>query len=143
MKPRKNRTTPQIIAGIVALAIAYFVPEITTGDQVLDALISFTAFAPLVMYVSAAVNTFMQYQDLKAYTVTGIVAIMLGYVGYFADMGFLAQTSSLWWHPIITGTGIFAAAVLGFSHEHVKAVLEFIFDYSWKKANHVQTRLNY
>ncbi len=129
----KKNTTVKVLVTIVASAIAYMLPEFQTGDHVLDALISFAAFAPLVIVLSALINTYLHWQRMKAFIVTGIVSLMLGYASFFADIGFLGASTSLWWHPAITGLGMFASAVLGFNYIHLKVILEFIFDYSFKK----------
>ncbi len=139
MSKNKSKNLIQSIAGFAALLLAYFLPQYDTGDQILNALISFGAFAPLVMHLSALINTRLHWQDMKAYSVTALVSLSLGYVSYFGDFGFLASATSLWWHPIITSLGIMASAVLGFSHEKVKSALEFIFDYSYKRKHHVQS----
>ncbi len=125
----------QIIIAIIGAAIAAFVPEISTGDQLLDALVSFSAFAPFVMIIAAALNTWLEWEGMKAFLTTGAVSIITGYLSFFLDIGFLASSVSLWWHPIVTGIGIFAASVFGFNIQYVKQVLEMIFDYSWKKKN--------
>ncbi len=133
MKNAKSKTFLQSIIGLLALMIAFFLPEYQSGDAILDAMISFCAFAPLVIHVSAFLNTRLLWQDNKAFALTGTVCLLLGYVSYFADFGFLAQSASLWWHPIVTSVGIMAASVLGFSVEHIKKALQFVFDYSYKK----------
>ena len=132
-KTMKKSSTVQIILTALAAAMAYFLPQIDSPDQVLNALVSFTAFAPLVILLSSLVNTYLHWQDMKAFAVTGIISVLLGYVSFFADIGFLGSSTSLWWHPIVTGAGMFASAVLGFNYTHLKTILEFIFDYSWKK----------
>jgi hypothetical protein len=129
----KKSTTIQALVTIVTAAIAYLLPEFQTGDNVLDALISFAAFAPLVIVLSSLINTWLHWQSLKAFVVTGIVSVLLGYASFIADIGFLGSSTSLWWHPAITGLGMFASAVLGFNYMHLKIVLEYIFDYSFKK----------
>lgn len=129
-----NKTLQTIVA-IIGAAIALFIPGISSGDQLLDALISFTAFAPFVMIIAAALNTWLEWEDMKAFLLTGLIAVVTGYLSYFLNIGFLAEATSLWWHPIITGIGIFAMASLGFNVSHVKFVLELIFDYSWKQKN--------
>jgi|GEM_PF-4594652 len=143
MSKSTSKNAVQSITGLVALSVAYFIPQIETGDQVLNALISFSAFAPLVITVSAFVNTRLLWEDMKAYMVTALVSLALGYLSYFAGIGFLAAATSLWWHPIITSVGIMAVSVLGFSHQQVKAVLNYIFDYSYKRNNNVQSGPDY
>lgn len=133
MNPTK--TSKQLIAGFVAAAIAFFLPEVETGDVFLNALVSFCAFAPMVMILSSAINTRLLWEGMKAFTVTGFVSLFMGYLSYFADIGFLAGSQSLWWHPAITGLGMFATAVLGFNHAQLKKVLELIFDYTYKNKN--------
>lgn len=134
---RSQKPLTQSIAALVALLAAYFLPEFTTGDQILDSFISFCAFAPLVIIVAATINTRLMWQDGKAFAVTFFVSIILAYASYLADIGFLAKSASLWWHPIITSVGIMATSVLGFSVEQIKTALEFIFDYSYKRKDYV------
>ncbi len=122
-----------MLVAIIAALAAFLIPEIDTGDQLLNSLTSFAAFAPLAIYLAALINTRLQLQDLKAFAATGIVALFLGYFSYFADHGFLAKSASLWWHPLVISIGMFAGAVTGFNVEYVKKLAEFIFDYSWKK----------
>ncbi len=138
MSNKKSKNLLQSITSLLALLMAYFLPEYNSGDAILDALISFCAFAPLVILLSATLNTRLMWQDTKAFIITGLVSLILGYASYLTDIGFLAQSASLWWHPIVTSIGIFAVSALGFSIEQVKTALEFIFDYSYKRYQNVQ-----
>jgi hypothetical protein len=130
------RTSMQTVIGIIGAGIAYFVPGVNTGDELLNALISFGAFAPFVMILAAALNTRLQWEGMKAFSITGLVALMLGYLSYFTGFGIFDASASMWWHPLAGSVGIFAAAVFGFNIDYVKHFLELLFNYSWKE-NHV------
>lgn len=129
---KNSKTTQQTIAGILSTLLALFLPNLQTGDNILDAFINFAAFTPLVIYGSSWINSRLMFEDAKAYATTGLVALSLSYLSYLLDFGFLAKSTSLWWHPMITTLGIFASAVLGFSQEHINKLLKIIFDYSFK-----------
>lgn len=129
---KHKKTTQQTIAGVLSGLLALFLPNLKTGDSILDAFINFAAFTPLVIYASSWINTRLAFENAKAYATTGLVALTLSYIAYLLDFGFLAKSTSLWWHPLLTSLGIFASAVLGFSQENINKLLKIIFDYSFK-----------
>ena len=126
-------TSNQLVALLFVLA-AYLVPGLQTGDQIMDSMINFASFSPMVIFLAGFANTRLKWEGMKAFSLTGVVALILGYASYFLDHGFLAQSASLWWHPAVISLGLFASAVLGFNHTWVKTIAEIIFDYSFKNS---------
>ncbi len=124
------KTLKKFVAYIVGALFAYFFPELGAEGWA-DALVSFAAFAPLVVLVSAELNTWQQWEDGKALLGTAIVSFGLAYLAYFVNFGIMDSVPG--WHPAIYALGALAVATLGFSVPVIKAILAVIFDYGFKR----------
>ncbi len=120
----------QFLTFIISALIAYFVPDLANGG-VEGVFLTFAALAPAVSIIAAKINTWRQWEDTAAWLCTGGVALVVSYLGYFLNLGIMADTPA--WHPLLYAIGAFAVAALGFSLNVIKAVLAMIFDYSYKK----------
>ena len=121
----------QLIAYLLSAAFAYFFPEMAGETDLPDWFITFGAFAPLAMFLAAKVNTWQQWQGIKAWLVTFGVGTLLAGVGYLLDFGIFAE--AVIWHLPVYGLGVAVAAIGIFTIEQVKVWLTFIFNYEWKK----------
>ncbi len=119
----------EILMYLLSALFAYFFPEYQ--GQLPEAFTTFGAFAFLVLFLAAKLNTWQQWQGLKAWSAAGVIGIVAAYAGYFLKLGMLAE--ALWWHPIIYGVGSFAAATALFGIPAIEDFLKWLFDYSWKK----------
>ncbi len=124
------RKLTKFIAYLLSALFAYFFPNIA-GEGLGAHFATFGGFAPLVIFLAAEWNTWREWEDNKAFVSTGVIGIALAYVGYFLNLGIMAEAEV--WHPVLYGAGAFGVAVLGFSVSQVKAILKFIFDYSFKR----------
>lgn len=123
------KNVKQFLIYIISALFAFFFPEIANGG-IEAVFVTFTALVPAVIAISAAINTWQQIQDDKAWMVTGAVGVLVSYLGYWLGLGIMAE--GLWWHPLLYAVGAVAVASWGFSLSIVKALLATIFDYRWK-----------
>ena len=121
----------QILLTILSALFAYFFPELAAEMPLPDYLAEFTAFAPLVIVLAALWNNFKQWEGVKAWFSTLVIGIGLAFVGFFLEVGMF--TDALIWHVPFYGLGAAATAIAFFSIPMVKAWLEMIFGYEWKK----------
>ncbi len=124
------KTLKKFVAYIIGVLFAYFFPELGT-EGVWEAFASFTAFAPLVVLLSAELNTWLKWEDGKALASTGGISLGLAYIGYFFNIGIMEDVPS--WHPAIYGVGAWAVAALGFAIPLVKTLLQMLFNYEFKR----------
>ena len=120
----------KFISYLISTVFAYFFPEF--AEQGIEAYFAtFVAFAPLVVLLAAEWNTFKEWEGTKAWISTGVISLLLAYLGYFLGHGMMAE--ALVWHPLLYGIGAWGVAVLGFTAQQVRAFLMLIFDYSYKR----------
>lgn len=124
------KNVQKFIAYLVGALFAFFFPEVGTDGWV-EALVSFTSFAPLVILVAAEINTWRKWEDTKAWLGTGVTAFGLAYLAYFLQLGIMKDV--VWYYPAIHAIGAFAVAAWGFSIPVIKSILSVLYDYSYKK----------
>ncbi len=120
----------QLILVILSALFGVYIPELAEEGFV-GIFLTFTALAPAVSIIAAKINTWQQWEGSSAWAATGGVALAICYLGYFLELGMMAE--ALAWHPLLYAIGAFAVAALGFTLPVVKAFLAMIFDYSFKK----------
>lgn len=121
----------QILLTVLTALFAYFFPELAAEMPLPEYLAEFTGFAPLVIALAAIWNTLRQWQGIKAWASTLVIGIGLAFIGFFLEIGMFAE--ALIWHVPFYGLGAAATAITFFSIPMVKAWLEMIFNYDWKK----------
>ena len=121
----------QILLTILTALFAYFFPELAEQMPLPEYLVEFGGFAPLVIVLAAMWNTWQQWEGFKAWLSTLVIGIGLAFIGFFLEVGMFAE--ALIWHVPFYGLGAAATAITFFSIPMVKAWLEMIFNYEWKK----------
>lgn len=120
----------QIIFTALGALFAYFFPEMELPLP--EFFQSFAGFAPLVLFLAAFVNTKLEWRSFKAWLSTIVIGIFLAFAGYFFKVGLFAE--ALLWHVPFYGIGAAATAISLFTVPMIKAWLETIFNYEWKRA---------
>ena len=121
----------QIFAIVLGAVFAHFFPELAAEAPLPEWFVDFTAFAPLVIFLSAAWNTWQQWRGVKAWAATLIIGNLVSLVAWLLGIGILLDVP--FWHVPVYGIGAAAAAISIFNIPMVKNWLEIIFNYEWKK----------